>query len=95
MPTDARNTHDGEPDDSDSPSLRQRLHSATGDRHAEAAALADRTRDGVSEEEAEIAVRAAHGDIEPGDESAASERPAESELASPADAEAERDAEST
>ena len=88
MPTDAPNTHD---DDSDSPSLRQRLHSASGDRHAEAEALADRAGDAVSEDEAETAVRGAHGDIEPGTESGASERPAQSDLASAADAEAVRD----
>jgi hypothetical protein len=47
----------------DAPSLRQRLHSATGDRRAEAEALAERAGDAVAEDEAEIAVRAAHGDI--------------------------------
>jgi hypothetical protein len=46
----------------DSPSLRQRLHAATGDRDAEAAAVADR-RDDVSEEDARQAVRRAHGDV--------------------------------
>jgi hypothetical protein len=46
----------------DSPSLRQRLHAATGDRDAEAAAVADRSDD-VSEEDAREAVRRAHGDV--------------------------------
>jgi len=47
----------------DSPSLRQRLHSATGDRHAEAETLSDRAGDEVDDAEAEVAVRTAHGDI--------------------------------
>jgi hypothetical protein len=91
MPTDAPNTHD---EDSDSPTLRQRLHSATGDRHAESQALADRAGDAVGDREAEVAVREAHGDIEPGAENGASERPAPGELASAADAEAVRDGKS-
>ena len=51
-----------QPSHGDAPSLRQRLHSATGDRDAEAAALADRSDD-VSEETAREAVRRAHGDV--------------------------------
>ena len=65
---------------SDDPSLRQRLHAATGDRDAEAKALADRSPDEVEEDDAKVAVNRAHGhapeDVE-----------TESELASPEDAE--------
>lgn len=52
------------PDDAegDLPSLRQKLHWATGDRDKEAAALADRSPDPVSEEDAKVAVNRAHGD---------------------------------
>jgi hypothetical protein len=46
----------------DSPTLRQRLHSATGDRHAEAEALADRVGSNAGDA-AEAAVRQAHGDV--------------------------------
>lgn len=67
-------------DTNDSPSLRQRLHAATGDREAEADALADRSPDDVDEEDAKVAVNRAHGhapeDVE-----------TDSELASPEDAE--------
>jgi hypothetical protein len=70
------------PDDTDdSPSLRQRLHSAAGDRDAEAAALADRADGVVSEEAAKLAVQRAHGDLGAGEPSTASD------LATPADAE--------
>lgn len=67
-------------DSNDSPSLRQRLHAATGDRDAEADALADRSPTDVDEEDAKVAVNRAHGhapeDVE-----------TDSELASPEDAE--------
>ncbi|UDY37906.1 hypothetical protein [Dermatobacter hominis] len=64
----------------DSPSLRQRLHAATGDRDREAEALADRSPDDVSVDDAKVAVNRAHGhDPEV--------RPTESEIASPEDAE--------
>ena len=46
----------------DGPSVRQLLHAATGDREAEAKALADRSDD-VSEAEAKLAVERAHGDV--------------------------------
>jgi hypothetical protein len=82
MPSDDSTPRD---DDRDNPSLRQRLHAATGDRTAEAEALADRAGDDVDEADAEAAVRRAHGDIR-GDED-----PASSDLASPADAEAVRE----
>ncbi len=49
--------------DGDAPTLRQRLHSATGDRDAEAEALADRAGDEVSDEDAKVAVELAHGDL--------------------------------
>ena len=66
-------------------SLRQLLHWATGDRHAEAKALA-KTADGpVSEEDANRAVQAAHGDI-PSDKSFD-----DSEVATPRDAAAVQD----
>jgi hypothetical protein len=55
--------HDAETDDE--PTLRQRLHQATGDRDREAKALADRTAgDAVDEEDAKLAVRRASGDLE-------------------------------
>lgn len=68
--------HDTEDDD---PSLRQKLHAATGDRDAEAKALADRSPDEVDEHDAKVAVNRAHGhapdDVRP-----------DSEIASPDDA---------
>jgi hypothetical protein len=85
MPNDSSNVSD----DSDSPSLRQRLASAMGDRHAEAKALADRAGDAVGVEEAEIAVREAHGDVEV--ENLGSERRSRGGLASPSDAGSVRD----
>lgn len=57
-----RNDSSNPDDEADSPSLRQRLASAMGDRHAEAKALADRAGDAVGRDEAEIAVREAHED---------------------------------
>jgi hypothetical protein len=48
-------------EDVDQPSLRQRLHAATGDRDAEAEAVADRAGD-VSERDAKIAVQRARGE---------------------------------
>jgi hypothetical protein len=68
-----------DPRKDDNPSVRQRLHSATGDRDAEAVALADRAGDDVGAEEAEVAVRRAHGDIPGGEVS-------NSDLASPEEA---------
>ncbi|MDQ1433047.1 MAG: hypothetical protein QOF40_3649 [Actinomycetota bacterium] len=51
----------------DTPSLRQLLHSATGDREAEAHALADRAHDEGDDEvdldDARLAVRRAQGDL--------------------------------
>jgi hypothetical protein len=66
----------------DGVSARQLLHAATGDRDAEARALADRAGD-VDEADARTAVGRAHGDL-------AEDGKPESDIASPADA---RDAE--
>ena len=52
----------GEPDESLGGKLRQMLHSASGDRNAEAKALADRAGDEVSEADALVAVERAHGE---------------------------------
>ncbi len=75
-----RDAQEGAPEEP-SPSLRQRLHAATGDRDAEAEALAAEAGD-VSVEDAKIAVQLARG-----------ERSAEApelvhDIATPADAEA-------
>jgi len=45
----------------DEPTLRQKLHAATGDRDAEAEALADRADD-VDVDDAKVAVQKAHGE---------------------------------
>jgi hypothetical protein len=72
-------------DDQDGrPSLRQVLHSATGDREAEAKALADRAED-ATEDDALEAVRRAHGDL------GVDATPADRDLATPTDAEAVHD----
>ncbi len=42
-------------EDEDEPSMHQKLHAATGDREAEARALAGRSDDEVTEEDAELA----------------------------------------
>jgi hypothetical protein len=59
---------------------RQLLHWATGDRDAEAKALADAAGD-VDEEDAEVAVKRAHGDL--GED----EPQTESDVATPEDVE--------
>lgn len=66
-PTTDTSTHDTSADDDDasdggSSSLRQKLHWATGDRDKEAEALAGRSGDHVTEQDAKIAVNRAHGD---------------------------------
>jgi hypothetical protein len=71
----------------DRPSLRQLLHAVTGDRHKEAKALADRSSDGVAVDEAEVAVRRAHGDIDQDPRRDPRLGAVESDLASPSDAE--------
>lgn len=68
-------------DQDDTPSIRQLLHAATGDRDAEAKALADRAGDDVSEADAMEAVELAHHDIQGGPEP-------ERDVASPDDARA-------
>ena len=74
-------------DAADTPSLRQRIAAATGDRHAEAKALAERAGDEVGVEEAEVAVREAHRDIQP----AADDAVTDSELATASHAAAVRE----
>lgn len=64
----------------DDPSLLQRLHAATGDRDAEAEALADRAGEDVEVDDAKVAVNRAHGH-------APEEVDTDSALASPEDAE--------
>jgi hypothetical protein len=49
--------------EAEGPGLRQKLHWATGDRDAEARALADRAGDAVDEEDAYVAVKRAHGEL--------------------------------
>lgn len=68
--------------DSNRPTARQLLHWATGDREAEAEALSDAAGEDVSDEDAEQAVKEAHGDlgVEPGDD------PDDSDVADPDDA---------
>jgi predicted AAA+ superfamily ATPase len=68
-------------DQEDTPSVRQLLHAATGDREAEAKALADRAGAHVDEDEAKVAVELAHGDIHGGPKP-------ERDVASPEDVEA-------
>ena len=75
--------------DRETPSLRQRLHAATGDRRAEAQVLADEAGDEVTEADAETAVRVAHGDIPSDAPGSAGPRSAPTDVATPADAEAE------
>ena len=91
MPNDSSDADE----ETDSPSLRQRLASAVGDRHAEAKALANRSGDAVGTEEAEIAVREAHGDVPVSAENLGNEPRPPSDLASPSDAEHVRDRKAT
>jgi hypothetical protein len=69
------------------PSARQVLHAVTGDRHKEAEALADHSSDDVDVEDAETAVRRAHGDIDQDPARDPRLRAVESDLAKPDDAE--------
>jgi hypothetical protein len=57
----SEHTEDAEAGENE-PSLRQRLHAATGDRDAEAEVLADRAGDDVGTEDAKVAVQKAHGE---------------------------------
>jgi hypothetical protein len=70
------------------PTLRQALHSVTGDRAAEAGALADRVDD-ATEDEALEAVRRAHGDL--GIDETPGDHDGDHDIATPADAEAVHD----
>lgn len=69
-------------DEQEQPTLRQVVHSATGDRDAEAKALADRTDD-ATEDDARQAVRKAHGDL------GVDATPPDHDIATPADARAQ------
>lgn len=69
-------------DDAEKPTVRQLLHWATGDREAEAEALADSSDTEVTEDEAEIAVKRAHGDL------GVEDSPTNTDVASPSDADA-------
>ena len=62
MESDDRPTDDTDIDITDGGKVRQLLHAATGDRDAEARALADRAGDDVGEDDAKRAVAQAHGD---------------------------------
>jgi len=78
--------------DSVESTVRQALHVATGDREAEAQALADRTGGAVDDADARQAVRRTHGDVAGG---VPSGEHAESETATADDVRAvERDAQS-
>ena len=68
-------------DQEDTPSVRQLLHAATGDREAEAKALADRAGADVDEDAAKVAVKVAQGDIH-------GDTKPERDVASPEDAKA-------
>ena len=71
-----------EDEDAGKPTARQLLHWATGDRDAEAKALSDAADHEVGEDDAELAVKRAHGDL------GVEESPAETDVASPRDADA-------
>jgi hypothetical protein len=68
----------------DEPTARQLLHAATGDRDAEARALADRSEGDVTEQDAKAAVERAHGDVH-------DPRAPEHDVAAPDDAKAAHD----
>lgn len=81
MPEDNSRVRREDEDQDDTPSVRQLLHAATGDRDKEAKALADRSPDDVTEGHAKLAVGIAHGDVH-------GEPKPEHDIAGPADAEA-------
>lgn len=84
-----RSDHEGERDEEhghEQPSARQLLHWATGDREAEAKALADAADGEVSEDDAELAVRRTHGDL------GSKESPVDTDVARPEDVGTEREA---
>ncbi len=81
-------------DPDERPTLSQALHSVTGDRDAEASALADRvddateddtTENDTTEDDAREAVRRAHGDL------GVDKTPSDHDIATPVDAEAVHD----
>ncbi len=79
MPED--NSLERSEDQDDKPTARQLLHAATGDRDAEAKALADRSPEDVSTDHAKVAVELAHGDVKGG-------RRPDRDVAAPEDAKA-------
>ena len=85
MAEDETSKPDDDSEGSDKPSVRQKLAWATGDRDAEAEALADRSPDDVTVDDAKLAVKRAHGDL------GVDQPETESDIASPADAEAASD----
>ena len=74
--------HERDGNGDEEPTLRQRLHAATGDRDAEAHALADASDDDVTEHDAKIAVQRARG------ERGVAEATPDHDIATPDDAEA-------
>lgn len=54
---------DAAPEPDHAPTAKQLLHWATGDRKAEAEALADASGPGIDADDAELAVKRAHGDL--------------------------------
>jgi hypothetical protein len=83
-------TENADPNEpADKPSLKQRLHAATGDRDAEADALLEKAPDYVDGDDAKLAVQRARGE-------AGHDQPElDDEIATPADAAAVHDEEST
>jgi hypothetical protein len=79
---DTQGTTDGD----ERPGLRQRLHAATGDRDAEAQALADQVDGEVDVDDAKVAVQRSHGEAGAGQPRPVTEHPDE-ELAVPSDVE--------
>jgi len=81
-------------DTTDSPSITQRVHAATGDREAEAEALRRESGDEVEHDDAKIAVQRAHGEAGSDRPMADDEHPDEA-LAVPSDADAVHEERST
>jgi hypothetical protein len=63
QPRDPDGAEDSSADKAAKPSIRQLVHWATGDREAEAKALAADTPGDVDQQDAEVAVKRAHGDV--------------------------------
>jgi hypothetical protein len=83
MDTDHRSDEPSKDEMDEGVTVRQLLHAATGDRDAEARALADRADGDVDEDDARAAVGRAHGEL-------ARDGKPESDIADPDDARAER-----